>query len=72
MENKPASLLVVSLGQDTERDAFAFMWQTGDLPALHRATIVKLLTQHVAKGDTWNGYPTMAVRLVGGGATSHS
>ena len=43
MKNKPTSLLVVSL------DAPTFMWQTGGPPALHRITIVKLLTQHVVK-----------------------
>ena len=30
-----------------------FMWQTGGLPVLHQLTIVKLLTQHVVKGDSW-------------------
>ena len=29
------------------------MWQTGGLPVLHRVTVVKLLTQHVAKDDSW-------------------
>ena len=29
------------------------MWHTGGLPALHRVTIVKLLTPHAVKGDTW-------------------
>ena len=46
------------------------MWQTGGPPVLHRVTIVKLLTQHVVKDDSW--YPPVAVRLVGGGATSRS
>ena len=29
------------------------MWQTGGLPILHRANIMKLLTKHVVKGNTW-------------------
>ena len=29
VENKPASLLVVSLGKTLKRDASIFMWQTG-------------------------------------------
>ena len=47
------------------------MWQTGGPPVLHRVTIVKLLIQHVVKKAIL-GYPPVAVRLVGGGATSHS
>ena len=52
------------------RDASIFTWQTGGVPVLHRVTIVKLLTQHVVRGDSW--VPTKAVRIVGDGATSHS
>ena len=69
MENKPASLLVVSLGKAIHGTPI-FMWQTGDPPVLHRITTVKLLTQHMVK--TTLGYPPVAVHLVGGGATSHS
>ena len=32
---------------------FPFMWQTGGLPVLYRVTVVKLLTQHITKGDSW-------------------
>ena len=52
--------LACVLGQGTYRDAPTFMWQTGGLPVLHWVTIVKLLTQHVVKGDSWistNGSP---------------
>ena len=38
------------------------------LPVLQRVRIVKLLTQHVVRGDFW--VPTNGSRLVGGEATS--
>ena len=53
VKNKPASLLVVSLGKTLNGTPPTFMWQTGGPPVLHRITIVKLLTQHVVKDDSW-------------------
>ena len=29
------------------------MWQTGGLQVFHQVTIIKLLTQHVEKDDSW-------------------
>ena len=45
MENKPASLLVVSLGKALNGTPAPLC----GLPELHRVTTVKLLTQHVVK-----------------------
>ena len=59
VENNPACLFVVFLGllcswaKHLKRDASSFMWQTGVPTVLHRITIVKLLTQHVVKDDSW-------------------
>ena len=66
VENKLACCV---LGQGTRRGASILIWQSGGPPVLHRITIVKLLTQHVVKEDSW--IPPVAVRPVGGGATSH-
>ena len=70
MEKEPASLLCCVHWQGTLWDASIFKWQTDGLPVLHWVTIVKLLTQHVVKGDFW--VSTMAIRLVDDGATSYS
>ena len=71
VEKKPPSLLAVSLDKALNGIPPPLCGrQVAWLPVLHRVTIVQPLTQHVVRGDF--GYPTMAVRLVGGGATSHS
>ena len=61
VENKPASLLVVSLGKvHNGMSPFLCGRQAGSLPVLDRITVVKLLTQHVAKDNSWvptNGSP---------------
>ena len=49
VENKPASSLVVSLRKALNGTPPHLC----DLPVFHRVTIVKLLTQHVVKGDFW-------------------
>ena len=70
VENKPASLLVVSLGKALNGTPPPLCGRQVAPPVLHRIIIVKLPTQHVVNATL--GYPPVAVRLVGGGATSHS
>ena len=54
MENKPASLLVVSLGKARNGMPSSLCGrQAGSLPLLHRVTIVKLLIQDVVRGESW-------------------
>ena len=69
MENKPASLLVVSLGKALN----------GTPPPLcgrqdYNREVIHDYNCEVANPacQTTLGYPPVAVRLVGGGATSHS
>ena len=60
VKNKPASLLVVSLGKALNETSPPLCGRLGGLAVLHRVTIVKLLTQQVVKGDSWvptNGSP---------------
>ena len=49
MENKPASLLVVSLGKALNGTPPPLCGRQVALPVLHQVTIVKLLTQHVRR-----------------------
>ena len=61
MENKPASLLVVSLGKALNGTPPPLFGRQVAPPVLHRITIVKLLTQHVVKDHSWvptSGSPT--------------
>ena len=61
MENKPASLLVVSLGKALN----------GTPPPLCGRQVDYNCEAANPACQTTLGYPPVAVRLVGGGATSH-
>ena len=68
MENKPASLLVVSLGKALNRTPPPLCDRQVALPTSpdYNCEVAN------PAGQTTLGYPPVAVRLVGGGATSHS
>ena len=68
VENKPASLLVVSLGRHLTGRLHLYVadrWPSRTSPD-YNCEVANPTCQ------TTLGYPPVAVRLVGGGATSHS
>ena len=66
MENKPASLLVVSLGKALNGGLYvADRWPSHTSPG-YNCEVANPACQ------TTLGYPPVAVRLVGGGTNSHS